>query len=183
MTHCKPQLPSAVEENLPIPPFINIHGLPNFRDCGGYPIANRPGEIIRTGIIYRSANPSNITETGINQLRDLGIAKVFDLRSDREIDESTKNGWGQIKVWAPAARVRASVFTDDDYANGHRAQRDKNLRMEGHEVCCCVKPIHVSHMIKNDTIGIYTVLPGCARFRHVAGQCIAAIQDHLDPSR
>lgn len=143
MTDCKPQLPSAVEETLLTPPFIHIHGLPNFRDCGGYPIANRPGKMIRTGIMYRSADPSNIRESGIRQLRGLGIAKVFDLRSDREIDESTRKGWGQIKVWAPAARVPASVFTDNDYANGHRAQRDKNLKRDGHEVCCCVTSTHV----------------------------------------
>lgn len=182
MTYRKPQLQSAVEGYPPTPPFIDIHGLPNFRDCGGYPIADRPGEMIRNGIIYRSADPSKITETGIDQLRDLGIAKVFDLRSDREIDESTKRGWGQVKVWAPAARIAAPVFMDSDYENGHRAQRDKNLRMDGHEVGCCVEPIHVLQSIKQmASQGIHTILSGRARFRHVAGQCSAALQDHLGP--
>ena len=120
--------------HLPCPPFISIDGLHNFRDFGGYPIADRPGKIVRRGMLYRSADPSKITNTGISQLQALNIARVFDLRSDFEIEESTKKGWGQIRVWDRAVRVQASVFTDSDIANGQRVMRDQNLRKEGIEV-------------------------------------------------
>ncbi|KAH6652579.1 tyrosine phosphatase family-domain-containing protein [Truncatella angustata] len=126
-------MPAQSQPSLPCPPFVHIEGVPNFRDIGGYPIARQPGKFICNATIYRSANPSGVTEEGITRLRGLAITKVFDLRSDREIEESTKKGWGAIKVWDSAARVPASVFMDSDFADGHRGQRDYNLSKEGHD--------------------------------------------------
>lgn len=117
--------------HLPSPPFVQIDGLYNFRDCGGYPIADRPNKIVRRGILYRSAEPSTITTEGISQLHKLNISRVFDLRSDGEIKESTKKGWGQIRVWDQAVRVPAAIFTDD-YT--YRAGRVHNLRNVSVEV-------------------------------------------------
>ncbi|EFQ30440.1 uncharacterized protein GLRG_05584 [Colletotrichum graminicola M1.001] len=117
----------------PSPPFIEVDGLPNFRDCGGYPVAQKADTIVRRGVLYRSADPSRISERGIAQLRALDITKVFDLRSHGEISESTKNGWGQIREWDSALRIPASVFTDSDLASGQRAKRDAYLREEGHQ--------------------------------------------------
>lgn len=114
---------------LPSPPFIRVDGMHNFRDCGGYPIADQPGKMVRRGTVYRSANPSKITAKGIAQLQALRVAKVFDLRSALEIQESTKKGFGHVKVWDGAVRIPVSVFTDDFYASGHHRQvRDQNLR-------------------------------------------------------
>ncbi|KAH6637305.1 tyrosine phosphatase family-domain-containing protein [Chaetomium tenue] len=116
--------------HLPSPPFIKIDGLYNFRDCGGYPIADRPDKIIRRGMLYRSAEPSKITTKGISQLQELAVSRIFDLRSDFEIEDSTKKGWGKLRVWDQAVRVPAAIFTDD-YT--HRAGRDHNLRNLGIE--------------------------------------------------
>jgi hypothetical protein len=113
---------------------MSIDGLHNFRDCGGYPIADSPGKMVRRGILYRSADPSKITTKGISQLRELNISRIFDLRSELEIEESTKKGWGQIMVWDQVVRVPASVFTDHQITNGHRARRDHSLRNKGIEV-------------------------------------------------
>lgn len=132
MSNLQPDL--TTEIHLPSPPFLPVDGLPNFRDCGGYPIVGRPGWMLRKGVIYRSANPSTITEEGISQLRALGIVKVFDLRSSKEIEESTRQGWGRIRVWDPAQRVSVPIFKDSDVTSAHRARRDKNLRKEGHDV-------------------------------------------------
>ena len=129
----QPQIPGRVR-HFPSPPFINIDGLHNFRDCGGYPIAGCPDKIIRQGVLYRSADPSKITTQGISQLGELNVSRIFDLRSDSEIEDSTKKGWGQIRVWDQVVRVPAAVFTDDDIANEQRASQDHNLRNKGIEV-------------------------------------------------
>ena len=118
-------------------PFMEIDGLCNFRDCGGYPISSQPGKVVRRGIVYRSADPSTLTSKGISQLRELKITRTFDLRSDREIKDSTNHGWGQIMVWNPAVRIPATIFTNNDYEDAHRAQRDHNLRSEGDKVGRC----------------------------------------------
>ncbi len=129
----QPQIPGRVR-HFPSPPFINIDGLHNFRDCGGYPIADCPDKIIRQGVLYRSADPSRITTKGISQLGELKVSRIFDLRSDSEIEDSTKKGWGQIRVWDQVVRVPATVFTDDDIAKEQRARRDHNLRSKSIEV-------------------------------------------------
>ena len=68
-------------------PFINVPGLPNFRDLGGVPrpIPSQPGKTVRRGVVFRSSEPSKVTDEGVQQLRDLGIKKVYDLRSLDEI--------------------------------------------------------------------------------------------------
>lgn len=119
---------------LPSPPFLKIDGMHNFRDCGVYPISTHPNRITRRGILYRSADPTRLTEQGVSQLRELKIARAYDLRSDREIEESTKKGYGRIRVWEPAQRISAPVFTDIDYANGKQIRRDELLRSEGDDV-------------------------------------------------
>ena len=68
----QPQISGRVR-HFPSPPFINIDGLHNFRDCGGYPIADCPNKIIRQGVLYRSADPSKITTEGISQLGELNV--------------------------------------------------------------------------------------------------------------
>ncbi len=132
-TESQPQIPRQIR-HIPSPPFINIDGLHNFRDCGGYPIAGYPDKIVRQGVLYRSADPSRITTKGISELGELNVSRIFDLRSDSEIEDSTRKGWGQIRVWDQAVRVSATVFTDDDIAKEQRARRDHNLRNKGLEV-------------------------------------------------
>ncbi|KAF5649811.1 tyrosine phosphatase [Fusarium tjaetaba] len=128
-------MPSTLIEtsSRPSPQVVGVEGLPNFRDLGGYPSAKCPGRSVRRGLIYRSADPSRISELGIARLRQLRIAKVFDLRSHGEIEKSTKNGWGQIREWDQVPRVPVPVFPDDFYKDGRRAERDIKLRQEGNE--------------------------------------------------
>lgn len=132
----QPQTPTTPERpnRLPSPPFIHIDGLYNFRDCGGYPIASRPSRAVRRGILYRSGEPSRITAQGISQLQVLNISRIFDLRSDLEIERSTRQGWGQIRVWEQVTRIPAAVFTNDHITEGYQARRDDNLRNRGIEV-------------------------------------------------
>lgn len=69
--------------HLPSPPFIDVAGIANFRDMGGY--ATQPSGSIRRGLLYRSANPNNVLPAGLETMHKLGITKVFDLRSEPEV--------------------------------------------------------------------------------------------------
>lgn len=98
----EPLDPAYVQEILSKPPFVSLSGVPNIRDLSYYSDAIAPKRF------YRAAEISKITPEGAYslymlgphlprtkltldiyvgkaQMRDLNIAKVFDLRSDTEI--------------------------------------------------------------------------------------------------
>ena len=52
--------------------------IPNFRDVGGLPAAD--GRVVRTGLLLRSATPSNATAVDAEALRRAGLRTVLDLR-------------------------------------------------------------------------------------------------------
>ncbi|KAI5916979.1 tyrosine phosphatase [Camillea tinctor] len=139
---------------LPSPPFVPIPGLPNFRDAGGYPVQAAPGaqaQMIRRGILYRSSEPSGVSDDGVAALQRLGIREVFDLRSETEITRGlgahqkdgkkadgeeegegkkedqglATKGW-KIKEWDGARRVYVPVFLDLDYSPEALALRYRN---------------------------------------------------------
>lgn len=125
---------AATTSPLPTPPFVDVPGLPNFRDCGGYPVTNtntsgekgdgRPHKIIRRGVLFRSSEPSLLTDDGIAILRDtLRITHVFDLRSLPEIERDAKLDGRQPREWDGAQRVFAPVFLDEDYSPEAVARR------------------------------------------------------------
>jgi protein-tyrosine phosphatase len=58
-----------------------IDGLSNFRDLGGIPAGEH---VVRTGLVYRSDSPHQVTEEGLAVLLGLGIASVLDLRTAEE---------------------------------------------------------------------------------------------------
>lgn len=75
----------------------------------------------RPNFLFRSAEISEITETGMDQMRELNIRKVFDLRSDREMKKNNAY-MPNIKdvdvVWTP-------VFKTEDYSDTTMAERYK----------------------------------------------------------
>lgn len=106
------------------PPFIEVPGVPNFRDIGGYPISASPGKIVKPGIVFRSSEPSQATEEGVVKLRELGVKNVYDFRSELELVRDAQKGNGrQVKTWDGATRVVASVFSDYDYTSEGITQR------------------------------------------------------------
>ncbi|OTA58634.1 tyrosine phosphatase [Hypoxylon sp. EC38] len=129
------------ETELPSPPFHPIPGLPNFRDIGGYPVSGSPQDgasathkIVRRGLIYRSSEPSKVTEDGILKLKGLGIEKVFDLRSAVEIEAGQRDGFGwKVKEIDGARREFVPVFLDQDYSPEALALRYKNYSSESAE--------------------------------------------------
>ncbi|PSR94016.1 protein-tyrosine phosphatase-like protein [Coniella lustricola] len=118
----------------PSPPFIDIPGLPNFRDAGGYPLAADPAKMVRRGLIFRSSEPSKVTDAGTAMMtHDLAIRVVYDLRSQTEIDRdaTAASASRQVKEWAGAQRVFVPVFTHEDYSPEAIARRYSAFAREG----------------------------------------------------
>ncbi|OCH88331.1 hypothetical protein OBBRIDRAFT_758450 [Obba rivulosa] len=119
MMDLDPLDPVSVNERLSKPPFVSIAGVVNVRDLGSYPSITSPGCITRPRFIFRSAEVSSITEEGVTQLKALGVKKVFDMRSDTEIE----------RYGTPCPElegieiVRVPVFKVEDYSPEMMAKR------------------------------------------------------------
>lgn len=111
----------------PSPPFITGLGISNFRDLGGYPVAASKAHSIRTNVVYRCGEPSNITKDGIATVDKLGITHIYDLRSNNEIQRNWRNAeaGGPIE-WDGCKRVYVPVFEDMDYSPEKLAVRYKD---------------------------------------------------------
>lgn len=66
---------------------INIPGIQNFRDLGGYKSTDT-GKPIRWGMIYRSAQIDSIPPCSRHELRNMGVRTIIDLRSENELHNS-----------------------------------------------------------------------------------------------
>jgi protein tyrosine/serine phosphatase len=123
------------DQTLPSPPFVQVNGIQNLRDAGGYAIESQPGKIVKPGVIFRASEPSKVTPEGIATLRQLGITDVYDLRSQQEIERDGRQGYGrQVKEWEGATRHFTPVFLSEDYSPEAIALRFKNYAHETSEV-------------------------------------------------
>ncbi|MCJ1238310.1 hypothetical protein MMC14_006299 [Varicellaria rhodocarpa] len=115
---------------LPSPPFINVEGISNFRDIGGYRVSNQEAKV-RSNYVYRCAEPSRITSSGEKRLRDLGVTVFYDLRSVPEIEK--------LKTQTPITeipgieRVFVPVFSEEDYSPERIALHYRHYAANGTE--------------------------------------------------
>ncbi|MEP6987484.1 MAG: tyrosine-protein phosphatase [Chloroflexota bacterium] len=80
--HVDPQsLITRLPDDLP-GRIMDVDGVINFRDMGGYHTAD--GQRVRTGLLYRAGALGDITEKGMETLQALGIKLICDLRSEEE---------------------------------------------------------------------------------------------------
>ncbi|EGZ67526.1 hypothetical protein NEUTE2DRAFT_153109 [Neurospora tetrasperma FGSC 2509] len=114
------QLPSPTPSSsvvgsflLPSPPFISAPGLINLRDIGGYEIPSTSGrkKMVRKGVVFRSADPTQLTDEGVAVMQKLGITHVYDFRSKLEFGKTPET---EPKEWAGAQRCHVPVFPDVD---------------------------------------------------------------------
>ncbi|KAL7629650.1 hypothetical protein AAE478_001173 [Parahypoxylon ruwenzoriense] len=98
---------------VPVPPFVEIPGVLNFRDLGSH-FSDRGGAI-RQGLVFRSAEPSKATHEGVSRLRQLGIKHIYDLRSPPEL-LSLPGKAAPVKEWEGIERISVPVFRDQDYS-------------------------------------------------------------------
>ncbi|SGZ57139.1 CIC11C00000005204 [Sungouiella intermedia] len=105
-----------------IPRSKTVDGIANFRDVGGWKInaptfhtATQPGTCyyMRPGYLFRCANTIDISETGAEALKNLGIRSVYDLRS---IQECEKDGVSPLFETVDVERFHAPVFRNEDYS-------------------------------------------------------------------
>lgn len=74
----------------PSPPFVTVHGVRMFRDIGGYHTTSKTR--VRPALMYRSGQPDDITKQGKEIFLQLGIGKIFDLRSPIELESHVHGG-------------------------------------------------------------------------------------------
>jgi protein-tyrosine phosphatase len=64
---------------------IEFEGADNFRDLGGY--ESRFGGTVRWGRVFRSGILHRMSASDLDRLRDLGLRRVYDLRSEIEFHD------------------------------------------------------------------------------------------------
>ncbi|CEG66362.1 hypothetical protein RMATCC62417_02958 [Rhizopus microsporus] len=69
---------------LVLPRWIDVEGVKNFRDIGGWPVQGGNG-YIRERTVFRSGHLSNITDKGQKTLVGLNVKATFDFRLDHEV--------------------------------------------------------------------------------------------------
>ncbi|KAL5527764.1 hypothetical protein ACEPAG_6565 [Sanghuangporus baumii] len=114
-----------VQQRLANFPFIHIDGVTNVRSLGPYPVKPQSQEganvrlLTRPRQLFRSAEVSGITERGKVQMRELGITRVFDLRSDTEMEKYDT----PVPQIEGVEVIRAPVFQIEDYSPEVMARR------------------------------------------------------------
>ena len=109
------------------PPFVQAEGVINLRDAGGQSshLAFYTNHIVKPRYLYRAGEPSRITPKGVIQLRDeLGVRKVFDLRSDVEV----KGYKAEPLIIEGVGFVRAPVSSAEGYDPFSLARRVKGFQ-------------------------------------------------------
>ena len=81
---------------------VNIPGIQNFRDLGGYPSYSTKKQT-RWGMIYRSAEIDSLECSSRRELKNLGIKTLIDLRASSEIDRQSPLQKGFNVVHIPLA--------------------------------------------------------------------------------
>lgn len=66
------------------PRFLTLTGTLNTRDLGGLPVAG--GGVTRSGVFYRSDVPMALSDADLEQLAELGLRTVIDLRQPYELE-------------------------------------------------------------------------------------------------
>lgn len=66
------------------PPSQTFERIANFRDLGGH--TTREGRKLRSGRLFRSGHLAHASDGDLSMLADLGLRRVFDFRSDGDIE-------------------------------------------------------------------------------------------------
>jgi protein-tyrosine phosphatase len=131
----------------------------NFRDVGGLPTED--GSVLRPGVIYRSEGPASFAQNHHDELAELNLRLVCDLRSDTE-RESAPNDW------AGSARLLNISVTDELRADPGKAWR------------ALLESDPSSEAVKRSYLHTYAAIPGALR-PHLR-ELIEAIADGETPA-
>ena len=125
---------------LPSPPFVNVQGVDNLRDIGGYQTSF--GYYTRRGLVYRSADLETSPNNKKKKLKSLDISAVFDLRSKHEVEkaeaadkQSSNDTYERWKSLPNGPKYNfVPVFEDDDYSPEALVERFRDYASEGTKV-------------------------------------------------
>ncbi len=99
------------------PRVLSLEGVHNFRDFGGYPVIG--GGRLKRGMLWRSGQHADANQADLAKIGGLGLAAVFDLRSQLERDH-----YPCLRPAGFAARV---VVSDDARMPGQGDEADEQL--------------------------------------------------------
>lgn len=111
---------------------VIIPGIQNFRDLGGYP-SYETRKRLRWGMLYRSAKIEDPEECAVQELKNIGIKTIVDLRDEGEKDreEAWGKGFRMVRVPIPVGNLhdmlqdvrRGRVSSDTVYRIVERVHR------------------------------------------------------------
>ncbi|KAK9451495.1 protein-tyrosine phosphatase-like protein [Limtongia smithiae] len=87
----------------------SVDGVTNCRDLGGW--TTRDGKVVRSGYIFRSGTLSGISDTGERSMKELGVGRIFDLRSEAESSTSSYSIDGIERISVPIESVRGQTVS------------------------------------------------------------------------
>ncbi|KAI8333724.1 tyrosine phosphatase family-domain-containing protein [Chlamydoabsidia padenii] len=108
-----------------IPRWIDVEGVRNFRDLGGWPIKDGTG-YVRERSIFRCAHLGGITEKGIKVIQELNVQAIFDFRSDPEVKRH-----GSMPATDGIVVYPSSMFDNDEFEPERLAESLKDFG-DGH---------------------------------------------------
>lgn len=99
---------------------VNIPGIQNFRDLGGYPSYSTRKET-RWGMLYRSAEIDSLACCSLGELKNIGIKTMIDLRANAEVQK-------QSPLQKEFRIIRIPIATGDmeDILKGIKEQKIKS---------------------------------------------------------
>ena len=102
---------------------LNIEGVINFRDLGGY--ANAQGQLVKWGKCYRSGQLDRMTEQGVAQMSALAVQTVIDLRFADETE--------RFPTMQAAFADAQIIAWQDNSDNLDVSERSKSMQMSWQE--------------------------------------------------
>lgn len=92
--------------------WIDVDGLDNVRDMGGW--KTESGKVIKYGLLYRGGRLDQITDTGVDTLKQLGIKTDIDIRSTADWDSHGEVAKAGLKYYF----IDTSAHYDHIFTNG-----------------------------------------------------------------
>lgn len=105
---------------------VNIPGVQNFRDLGGY-ASYGTKKRVRWGMIYRSAQIDSLNCFAIRKLKNIGIKTIVDLRSQRETGPQVglRKNFDVVNIAIPINDIELVL----DKVEKHKLRKDSVLQI------------------------------------------------------
>ncbi|KAI8369866.1 tyrosine phosphatase family-domain-containing protein [Choanephora cucurbitarum] len=158
LNHYQKAIRMGQQAGLVIPRWIDIEGVRNFRDIGGWPVQNGSG-YIRERVVFRSGNLAKITDQGRLRLRMLNVKAVFDFRLDHEVERD-----GFLTNTPEIVRIECNLYkevvkTNEEYfkqlkvfldgekgfAEGYKVILDSGKKLIGDVFRYMIKELSIYH--------------------------------------